>query len=218
MVTAAIDWAWIGRNADYIGVQTLDHVLFVVQAVGLGFAIAFPLALLAMRVRWLYTPLLQVTGILFTVPALAVFGLLIPFLGLSRANAVVALTLYTLLILLRNTVEGLDGVPDEVLDAAEAMGYTPGRRLVRIQLPLALPVIIAGLRIATVTVVGLVLISAFIGFGGLGDLIIRQGYYRGQFLTPILVGLVLTTALSVTADQLLLALERALTPWRRGAS
>lgn len=213
-----IDWAWIGRNTDYIGEQTLDHVLLVAQSVTLGFVIAFPLALLALRVRRLYTPLLQVTGVLFTIPAIAVFGLLIPFLGLSRTNAVVALTLYTLLILLRNTVEGLDGVSRDVLDAADAMGFTPWRRLLRVQLPLAVPVIIAGVRIATVTVVGLVLISAFIGYGGLGDLIIRQGYYRGQFLTPIVVGLVLTTALAVAADLALLALQRALTPWRREAA
>ncbi|MPZ89697.1 MAG: ABC transporter permease subunit, partial [Nitriliruptorales bacterium] len=180
-----------------------------------GLAIAFPLGLLSIRFPRLYEPLLGITGVLFTIPSLALFVLLIPFTGLSRSSAVIGLTLYTLLILLRNIVEGLNAVPRDVREAAEAMGYRRTRQLLQVELPLALPVIIAGIRIATVTTIGLVTVTALIGQGGYGQFFI-DGYLR-RFPTPLLVGLVLSVALAVLADLGLLGVLRALTPWTRRA-
>ncbi len=208
-----IRWSWVGDHLDDIGSRLLEHVYLTGVSVGLGFLLAFPLALLAVRYPRFYGPLLGVTGVLFTIPSLALFMLMLPFTGLGVVTAIVPLTVYTLLILVRNTVEGLNGVPAEVRDSAEAMGYTPARQLLRVELPLAVPVIIAGLRIATVTTIGLVTITAVIGLGGLGQFFI-DGFIR-RFSTPLLVGLVLSIALAVTADLGLLAMQRALTPWQR---
>lgn len=209
-----IRWEWIGDNLDVIGSRLVQHLQLTAIPVLLGFLIAFPMALLALRYPRLYGPLLGFSGALFTIPSLALFVLLIPFTGLSTLSAVIPLTIYTLLILIRNTVEGLRGIPPDVRDAAEAMGYTPGRRLLTVELPLALPVIIAGLRIATVSTIGLVTITALIGRGGLGQLFI-DGFLR-RFATPLMVGLVLSIVLAVTADLLLLLAQRSLTPWERG--
>ncbi len=209
-----IRWDWIADHTDDIVARLVQHLQLTAIPLVLGFAIAFPLALLALRYPRLYGPLLGFSGALFTIPSIALFVLLIPFTGLSVTTAVIPLTLYTLLILIRNTVEGLRGIPPDVRDAAEAMGYTPLRRLLTVELPLALPVIIAGLRIATVSTIGLVTITALIGQGGLGQLFI-DGFLR-RFATPLMVGLVLSVVLAVTADLLLLALQRALTPWERG--
>ncbi len=214
LATPFIRWEWIGDHTDDIVARLVQHLQLTAIPLVLGFAIAFPLALLALRYPRLYGPLLGFSGALFTIPSIALFVLLIPFTGLSVTTAVIPLTMYTLLILIRNTVEGLRGIPPDVRDAAEAMGYTPGRRLLTVELPLALPVIIAGLRIATVSTIGLVTITALIGQGGLGQLFI-DGFLR-RFATPLMVGLVLSVALAVTADLLLLALQRALTPWERG--
>ena len=149
---------------------------------------------------------------MFTIPSLALFVLLGPITGfLSRTTAIIGLTLYTLLILLRNTVEGLNGVPGEVREAAIAMGYKPAGLLWRVQVPLALPVIMAGLRIATVTTIGLVTVTALIGQGGLGQLFL-DGFNRA-FPTPLLVGLGLSVLFAVVADVVLLGVQRSLTPW-----
>ena len=137
-------------------------------AVLLGLLIALPLALLSVRYRTALRPRARVTGVLYTIPSLALFALLLPFTGLSRTTALIPLTVYTLLILVRNIVTGLDGVPVDVLEAATGMGYSRSRQLLRVELPLALPAIIAGIRIATVTTIGLVTITALIGQGGLG--------------------------------------------------
>ena len=209
-----IRWEWIGNNLDVIGSRLLQHLQLTAIPVVLGFLIAFPLALLALRYPRLYGPLLGISGALFTIPSLALFVLLIPFTGLSTLTAVIPLTIYTLLILIRNTVEGLRGIPPDVRDAAEAMGYTAGRRLLTVELPLALPVIIAGLRIATVSTIGLITVTAVIGSGGLGQLFI-DGFSR-RFATPLMVGLVLSIILAVVADLLLLVAQRSLTPWERG--
>jgi osmoprotectant transport system permease protein len=187
--------------------------VLTVIPVGLGFLMAFPMALASIRWPRLYSPLLGVAGILFSIPTLALFVVMIPFTGLSKATAIIPLTLYTLLILLRNTVEGLKGVPSHVREAAEAMGYTRTRQLFRIELPLAVPVIIAGLRIATVNTIAYVAITALIGQGGLGNLFM-DGFLR-QFPTPLIVGLVLSVMLAVSADLGLLGVQRILTPWRR---
>jgi osmoprotectant transport system permease protein len=153
-------------------------------------------------------------GILYAIPSLALFGLLIPVTGIGLVTAEIALVSYTLLILIRNGLAGLDGIAPEVLETATGMGYTRAQRLWRVELPLALPVIIAGIRIATVTTIGLVAVTALIGQGGLGFVIIQLGIRR-DFDTAILVGVGLSILLAVIADRGLVLLERALTPWAR---
>jgi osmoprotectant transport system permease protein len=211
-----IDWAWIGRNSGLIWNQLVEHVVLTAYPMAFGMALAFPMALAAVQWPRLYGPLLSFTGFLFTIPSLALFVLLIAFTGLSRTTAVIPLTVYTLLILLRNTVEGFRGVDPDVREAAEAMGYRRPAQILQVELPLALPVIVAGVRIALVTTVGLVTVTALIGQGGLGQLF-TDGFMR-RFPTPLLVGLVLSVALAVTADLALLALQRLLTPWKRRAA
>jgi osmoprotectant transport system permease protein len=213
MTQGIFDWAWVVDNLGDIWAALAEHVVLTVIPVGLGFLMAFPMALASIHWPRLYSPLLAVAGILFAIPTLALFVVMIPFTGLSKATAIVPLTLYTLLILLRNTVEGLKGVPSHVREAAEAMGYTRARQLFRIELPLAVPVIIAGLRIATVNTIAYVAITALIGQGGLGNLFM-DGFLR-QFPTPLIVGLVLSVTLAVAADLGLLGVQHVLTPWRR---
>ncbi len=206
-------WDWVSRHTDAIGAATRQHVELTVIAVAIGLAISFPLALMARRWTWANTPVLSATGILYTVPSLALFAMLVPWTGLSRTTAEIGLVGYTLLILIRNTVAGLDAVPDDVLEAARGMGFTRRRQLLRIELPLALPSIIAGIRIATVTTIGLVTVTALIGQGGLGQLIL-EGLIR-DFRTPLVIGTVLSVTLAVVADVSLIGLERLVTPWRR---
>jgi osmoprotectant transport system permease protein len=206
-------WDWIGRNTDLIWTSLREHVILAACAVGMGLLISIPLGVAAARWRWLYAPVLAFTGVLYTIPALAAFALLLPVTGLSRATALIPLTTYTLLILVRNVVEGLDGVPDDIKDAADGMGYGRFRRLVRIELPLAVPAIMAGVRIATVTVIGLAAVAGLLAIPSLGNLI-----YIGQnrpIRTAITVGIVLSVALAVTADLVLAAIQRLLTPWAR---
>lgn len=212
-MTDVVDVAWIGRNLDTIAELARQHLTFTVLAVSLGLVIAFPLALLSARRPRLYGPLVAVTGVLFTIPSIALLVLFLPFLGLSDTNVVAMLVVYTLLILLRNTTEGLLAVPRDVREAADAMGYSAARRLWRVELPLALPVVLAGVRLATVTTVGLVTVAFLLGRGGLGQLFLT-GYQR-DFATPVLVGVVGSVVLAFTLDGLLLLLQRALTPWSR---
>jgi osmoprotectant transport system permease protein len=206
-------WPWVSDHFDEIRERLVEHIELTVLAVGFGVLIAIPLALLSTRWRRSYTPILAITGVMYTIPSLALFALLLPLTGLSRTTAVIPLAAYTLLIIVRNTVTGLDGVPPEVKDAATGMGYTRRRRLVRVELPLAMPAIIAGVRIATVTTIGLVTVTALIGQGGLGQLLL-DGFQR-DFQTPLTVGIVLSLALAVVADLLLLAALTLATPWRR---
>jgi len=208
-----VRWDWVSRHTDTISAATRQHVELTVIAVAVGLAISFPLALIARRWTWANTPVLSATGILYTVPSLALFAMLVPWTGLSRTTAEIGLVGYTLLILIRNTVAGLDAVPDDVREAARGMGFTRRRQLLRIELPLALPSIIAGVRIATVTTIGLVTVTALIGQGGLGQLIL-EGLIR-DFRTPLVVGTVLSVTLAVVADVSLIGLERLVTPWRR---
>ncbi|MDQ3611503.1 MAG: ABC transporter permease [Actinomycetota bacterium] len=209
-----MDWGWVADNLGEIRGYLSQHLVLTLLPVAFGFALAFPLSLAAIRWPRLYTPLLGVTGVLFTIPSLALFVLMLPFTGLTYATPVIPLTLYTLLVLIRNTVEGLNGVDRDVRQAAAAMGFTPGRQLFRVELPLALPVIFAGLRITTVSTIGLITIAALIGFGGLGQLFLEG--FQLQFATPILLGTILSVGLAVAADLVLLGAEKALTPWRRG--
>jgi osmoprotectant transport system permease protein len=208
---------WIANNLGRIWALTLEHVWLTLIAVGIGLVISFALALLARDRPRLYGPIIGVTGTLYAIPSLALFALLTPLTGVGTLlTAQIALVSYTLLILTRNIVEALRTVPADAIEAAAGMGYTPAQRLLRVELPLALPIIVAGVRIATVTIVGLVTVTALIGMGGLGYLIVTIGINRGSFgLTAALTGIVLAVGLAVVADVGLLALQRALTPWAR---
>ncbi len=206
-------WEWIGDNRRAIWEQTLEHVELTLIAVGIGFAIALVLSLIGIRFRGLYGPITSVAGILYTIPSLALFAFFVPITGLSRTTAEIGLVSYTLLILIRNITAGLDAVPASVREAARGLGYQQPRLFWEVELPLALPSIIAGLRIATVTVIGLVTVTSIISLGGLG-LFILDGLRR-DFLTPLLVGTVLTVALAVALDAALLLTERWLTPAAR---
>lgn len=208
---------WIVDNLDAIGQRLWEHVQMTVIAVVVGFVISFALALLIRRVPALYGPVIGVSGALYAIPSLALFALLVPMTGLSLFTAEIALVSYTLLILVRNIVAGLEGVPPEVVEAATGMGLDARSRLVRVELPIALPVIIAGLRIATVTTIGLVTVTTLIGAGGLGYLIVNSGINR-TFPTSIYTGVVLAVALAVVADLLLLGAQRWLTPWARASA
>lgn len=209
-----VRWDWIWDHADQIGEQLIEHVQLTAIAVGLGFLISLPLGLVAYRYRRLYAPIAGITGVLYTIPSLALLAFLVPYTGFSTTTAEVALVSYTLLILIRNIVSGLEGVPEDVREAARGMGYSPRQILWRLEIPLALPVIAAGIRIATVTTIGLVTVTALIGKGGLGHFILLG--IRGLFPTPALLGSVLSVALAIVVDGMLLLGQRALTPWTRG--
>jgi osmoprotectant transport system permease protein len=208
---------WIGDNVDVISLRLWEHVQMTVIAVVVGLLISFGLALLIRRRPRLYGPIIGISGTLYAIPSLALFAILVPITGLSLVTAEVALISYTLLILVRNIVAGLQGVSPDVIEAATAMGLSGRQRLVRIELPIALPVIIAGLRITTVTTIGLVTVTALIGRGGLGYLILNSGINR-FFPTSIYTGVVLAVLLAVAADLLLLGIQRLLTPWSRSGA
>ncbi len=209
-----LDWRWVNDHLAEIRSDTLEHLRLTLIAVALGVVIAAALSVVGLRWRWVLGPITWVTGVIYTIPSLALFVALVPVFGLGdERTAILPLVGYTLLILVRNFVAGIDGVSDAVRDAADGMGYGRWRRLVRIELPLALPAIVAGIRIATVTTVGLVTITAFVGFGGLGSQI-EAGLSR-DFATQVTVGGLLSIALALVLDVVLILLERALTPWRR---
>jgi osmoprotectant transport system permease protein len=208
-----VRWDWVTSHGHDIGAAARQHVELTMWALGLGMLISAPLALAVVRWRRLWPPVLALTGVIYTIPSLALLALLVPYTGLSRTTALVGLVGYTLLILVRNTVAGLDGVPTEVREAAQAMGFTRTGQLLRVELPLALPAIVAGIRIATVTTIGLVTVTAVIGQGGLGAFIL-EGLVR-DFRTPLVVGSVLSVAMAVVADVALLGVERLVTPWSR---
>lgn len=212
------DWDWVGRNLDTIWERTVEHLSLTGVALAVGMVLSILLATLSLWRPQTYQPITTTTGILYTIPSLAVFALVAPFIGIGTATekfitAQVALVSYTLLILVRNIVTGIKNVPPGVREAAVGMGYRNGERLRRIELPLALPVIVAGARIATVTVVGLVTVTSLLGLGGLGFFIL-DGLRRSIiFPTEIIVGVVLSVALAAVLDLSLLALGRVLTPW-----
>lgn len=209
-----VRWSWVGDNTGLLFEKTLEHVHLAGLAMLFGFLIAFPLALAAVHWPRMYAPSLAATGVAFTIPSLALFILLIPFTGLSVATSLIGLTIYTLLILFRNIVAGFNGVPRDISEAARAMGYTRLRQLFTVELPVALPVIMAGVRIAAVTTIGLVTVTALIGQGGLGQLFITG--FTLHRTTPLVVGFVLSVALAVVVDLALVGLLWLLTPWRRG--
>ncbi|HLZ48054.1 MAG TPA: ABC transporter permease [Candidatus Limnocylindria bacterium] len=210
-----IRWDWIAGHLDELAFRLGQHVELTFIAVGVGLVIAFGLSLLVLRSPRLEAPVTWITGTLYTIPSLALFALLVPITGLSVLTAEIGLVSYTLLILIRNIVRGIRGVPAEVREAAVGMGYAPRQLLWRIEIPLALAVIIAGVRLATISTIGLVTVTALIGQGGFGFLILI-GIQR-FFSTELIAGAVLSVALAIGADALLVLLQRRLTPWARPA-
>ena len=208
-----VDWSWVSDHTTEIWQRVVEHLTLVGWSLFWGLVLSLPLALLAHRYRHLRGPTLSITGILYTIPSIAAFSLLLPYTGLSQSTAIIPLTLYTLLILVRNVLAGLDGVSGDVLEAAEGMGYSRRRRLFAVELPLAVPSIMAGLRIAAVTLIGLVPIAALVGQGGLGTFML-DGFDR-DFQTPLTVATVLVLVIAITVDALLLLVQRLVTPWNR---
>jgi osmoprotectant transport system permease protein len=204
---------WTPKHIPEIMMALWQHLVLSLSSVCIGFALALMLGIVCARRPILYSVVLTVTGMFFVIPSLALFAMLIPLLGLGMKPALVGLTSYTLLILLRNIVTGLRGVPDEVLDAADGMGYSRWQRLVRIELPLALPLIVSGIRIATVTVIGIATVAAFIDAGGLGTIILMG--IDQSYAEKIIVGGLLTTLLSTFFDVVLRYAEGALQRWQR---
>ena len=209
-------WDWVVDNLDEVGVATIEHLQLTVLSVLLGLVVAVPLALLVRRYRRIEGFVSGVAGVLYTIPALAAFALLVPVFGLTSIwTPLVPLASYSLLILLRNTLTGLDAVPAELREAADGMGYRPLRRFVEVEVPIALPAIVAGVRVAVVTNVGLVTVTALLGQGGLGAFIL-DGIRRSiPFPTAIVVGTVGAILLAVLLDLGLLWVERAIAPWQR---
>ena len=211
-----IRWSWIGDHLGQIRTQVAQHVELTVIAIVIGCAISFPLALLAHRKRWTYAPITWVAGLLYTIPSLSLFVILLPITGISVTTVEIGLVSYTLLILIRNMVAGLALVPEDVKEAARGMGYSSGQMLWRVELPLALPVIIAGIRIATISTIALVTVGALVGKGGVGQFILEG--LRTLFQTEIVLGAVLSAVLALAADALLSLLQRRLTPWSHGSA
>ncbi len=211
---ALVDWEWIGDNLPLIWDATLEHIVLTVVSVAIGMVVSLLLTLAALRWRGLYGGILAVGGVLYSIPSLAAFALLVPVLGFGPAAAVVALSTYTVLILVRNIMTGLDSVSPDTIEAARGQGYTERQIVLGVQLPLALPVMMAGLRVATVTVIGLVTVTSLIGQGGLGQLILT-GIRLGPPPLPVMivVGTVLSVVLAVAFDLALVGLTRVLTPW-----
>ena len=208
------DWQWVSDNfTEDILPAFGQHLVLSLVPVVIALAISLPVGIFCTRHRKLYPPITAVAGILYTIPSLAFFVILVPFVGLGRRPVIIALTAYSLLILIRNVVTGLDSVPNDTKDAARGMGLTERQILWRVELPLALPVIVAGIRIATVTVIGIASIAAYIGAGGLGAPIFL-GIDR-NFNTPIIVGALLVALLAMTTDVSLSWLEGRLRPWAR---
>lgn len=213
-----IDWAWIADHLDELAFRTLQHLYLTLIAVAAGFAISFVLALWSIRRRAVYAPIAAIAGVLYTIPSLALFAALVPVTGLrSLVTAEIPLVLYTLLIFIRNIVAGFDAVPRDVLEAADGMGYTRRQRLWRVELPLALPLVVAGLRLASVSTIGLVTVTGILGdsLGGLGFFIFEG--YRHSFPTETLAGAIPLMVLAVAVDVILVRVQRFLTPWRRPA-
>jgi len=209
---------WVIENADVLARRIGEQLVITGIAIVVGFVLSFAVALLVRRYPRLYAPVLAATGLFYSIPSIALFVLLIPITGLSLLTAEIALVGYAMVILVRNIVTALRSVPPEVLEAADGMGYTASQRLWRVEVPIAIPIIVAGLRIATVTIMGLVTIATLIGMGGLGYLIVNIGI-KQRFPTATLVGVALVVVLSVIIDAVLLFGQRRLTPWSaaRGA-
>jgi osmoprotectant transport system permease protein len=206
--------SWIADNWERYRAPLIEHLQMTLISVAIGFVIAFSLALIAHRRRWLIPPVTQITGILYTLPSVALFFLLLPLTGRGKTTAVIALVAYTLLIIFRNVITGLEGVPAEARDAGRGMGLTPRQLLWRVELPLALPAIMAGLRIAVTTTVGLTALVFLAGAGGLGEEIFNDM----QFRSNVVVAGGLCVLLAVVLDLLVLTVQKLVTPWTRSAA
>ncbi|SCX39340.1 osmoprotectant transport system permease protein [Klenkia marina] len=209
-----IDPSYVVDNWDTILAYTAQHVRLTVLAVLIGTVIALPLALLARRSRWLSGPVLGLSTLVYTIPSLAMFAFIAPFTGLSETTVLVGLVLYSLVVLVRNFLAGLQSVPADVVEAARGMGYGRGRLLARVELPLALPSFVAGIRIATVSTVALVTVGVIVGQGGLGQLIVG-GFNANFYRAPIVTGAVGCVVLALLLDAVIALLGRVATPWTR---
>jgi osmoprotectant transport system permease protein len=210
--TVCIGWAF--ENFDRWVTPTLEHLMLVSVSVAAGFLIAFGLALLSHGRRWLVPTFVGVTGVLYTIPSIALFLILLPITGRGTVTAIIALTLYNLQIIYRNIVAGLANVPEASRDAGRGMGMTERQLLWRVELPLAVPEIIAGLRIATVSTVAIATLAIFAGAGGLGEVIYTQGLQNDVFKTAIVVGSGIAIAMAVAFDAFYLTGQRVISPWR----
>jgi osmoprotectant transport system permease protein len=208
-----IRWEYFIEEWDQIQAALIEHMELTVYAVALGLVVSAVLAAIALRYRWTAGPINGFTAFLYTIPSVALFGILVPYFGLSRITAVLPLAAYTLLILVTNIVAGFNAVSPEVREAADGMGMTTWRRILHVELPLALPYIITGLRITVVSTVGLVTVAAIIGQGGLGRLILDG--LRRTFWTPMTIGASLSILVALVLDGLILVAGRLLTPWAR---
>ncbi|HEU4736140.1 MAG TPA: ABC transporter permease [Solirubrobacterales bacterium] len=205
-------WDWAAEHIDRYGTPTLQHLELVAISVLIGFVVAFALALLAHRHRWLQPPLLAGTGVLYTIPSVAFFFLLLPLTGRGEDTAIIALSAYTLQIIFRNTMVGFANVPKAVVDAARGIGQTDRQILWRVELPLATPEIFAGLQVATVSTVAIATLAAFAGGGGLGEPILKGGI---SFKTNLILAGGIAFLIAVSLGLVLFAVQRLLTPWRR---
>lgn len=210
-----IRWDWIERHTDDIVALTVEHVQITVVSVLIAVAIAVPVGVAVRGRRVPFAAASGIADVLYTIPSLALFAFLVPLTGIGNTPAVIGLVAYALTMLIRNTVVGLESVPASVREAATGMGLTRRQALLRVELPLAIPAIMAGVRLATVSTVGIATIAVFVGGGGLGELIWTDGIQRQLFLTPIVVGTVCATALALLLDLLLVGAERLITPWTR---
>jgi osmoprotectant transport system permease protein len=213
-----VRWDWIARNWDNgspFAIKTLleSHVVLAFLPVVFGLLIALPLGVACARWRWLYQPTAGVMNVVYSLPSIVLFSIFLSVTGLSWSTVIIPLTFFTLAVLIPAVVDGLGSVPDHVRQSAVAMGFRPLRRLIQVELPVAVPVVLGGLRVATVSSISLVSVGALIGQGGLGNLFI-DGWQR-QFYTPIIVGIVLIVLLAVLSDGLLVLAQRLLTPWSR---
>jgi osmoprotectant transport system permease protein len=209
-----MQWSWIPQNWTIIWQYTLDNAFLGLVPPLIGLVISVPLGIACVARRWLYPPVLSVTSALYALPALALFVVLIDYTGLGNVTVMIPLTLYSLCILLPNVVDGLRSVPEPVRQAATAMGFTQVRRLVQVELPLAVPIVIAGLRVAVVSSISLASLGGLIGVSSLGYFFI-DGLQR-DFPTEIYAGIALTLLLALVCDLLLVGARRLLTPWARG--
>lgn len=206
-------WEWVVRNVDVIWLRTVQHVQLTAVALGVGLAVSIGLAAVALRWRRTYGPITWFAGALYALPSVALFAFLVPLTGLGFITAEIGLVSYTLLILVRTIVTGIDGVDDDVIDAAASAGRRQSGQFLAVAVPIALPTVITGLRITAVTIIGLVTVTALVGSGGYGVFIL-DGLDR-NFTTPIVVGATLSILLAVIVDAALLGLQRVVTPWDR---
>lgn len=209
-----LDWGYVRDNRSDILTALQQHVTLTLETVVIATLISVPLAMVAKRYGWLRGPVIGFSGVVYTIPSLALFAVLAPYTGIGARTVLIGLVLYALLILVRNTLAGLDNVPDDVRESARGMGYGPLRVLLQVELPIAMPAVMAGIRLATVSTVALVTVGVVVGYGGLGQLIIggfNNNFYRAQIVTNSL----LCVLLALVLDLALILLSRLVSPWAK---